>query len=117
MKCIVRYEIDGIHDFFVIEDKDVDKCHRAVLDEIERLGLDAGRNKISIDVKFENKRSAWFYGIPCWYYVDTKYLEGRNLFYGFLLFCVHVVIALLSWISEHITGKPFKYHIKVREIE
>lgn len=117
MKCIVRYEIDGIHDFFVIEDRDVDKCHLAVLGQIERLGLDGDRNKISIDMKFENKRSAWFYGIPCWYYVDTEYLEGRSLFYGFLSFCLHVVFTLLSRISEHITGKPVDYHIKVKAIE
>ncbi len=58
MKCTLHYEIDGNTDFFVIEDRDVEKCRLAVNSEVERLGLEQVKNNIQIDVDFDNKRSA-----------------------------------------------------------
>ena len=39
MKCTVRYEIDGEKDFFVITERDGEKCESLVYSELAKGGL------------------------------------------------------------------------------
>jgi hypothetical protein len=117
MKCTVRYEIDGDTDFFIVEGRDAETCRLDVNSEVERLGLTQEKNNISIDVQFDNKRSALFLGIPCWYYVDTCDIEGRSLFYQILLTMAFFVTSIISRISEFTTGRMINFPVKFKEIE
>lgn len=116
MKCIVRYEKDGEGDFFVIEG-DPDKCRREVFSEVERLGLDNELNRIRIDMVLENRRSARVFGIPCWYYVEEDYLEGKNFIYEVLYAAYMAVFSFFSWISRLALGRPIRFRFRVKEIE
>lgn len=117
MKCTVRFEIDGDPDFFVVEQRGAVRCVNMLNSEVERRGLEQVKNNILIDVVFENKRSAWFLGIPCWYYVDTGDIEGRNFFYGILYNVMDVVTLLVSSLSEFVTGERVQFKIKCMEME
>lgn len=117
MKCIVRYVIDGVPDFFIVEDRDAEKCREMVNREAERLGICDEKNNITIDVKFANRRSAWVFGIPCWYYADTGNIEGRNFFYEVLFIAVFSIFCFCSRISRHVTGRPIPLVFRVKEME
>lgn len=117
MKCTVHYEIDGDRDFFIVEGRDAEKCRLELNSEVERLGLTQEKNNISIEVQFDNKRSAWFLGIPCWYYIDTDDLEGRTSFYDILLISALVITTVLSWLSERIAGHVIQFPVKFKEME
>ena len=117
VKCTVNYEIDGERDFFVVEDRDAEKCRVMVNREAERLGICDEKNNISIDVNFDNRRSAWVFGIPCWYYADTEIIEGRNFFYEVLYITAMALFCFFSWVSRGITGRSVSFVFKVKGME
>lgn len=117
MKCTMYYDIDGDTGIFTVEDRDAEKCRLAINAEVERLGLEQEKNSIKIDLVTDNKHSAWFMGIPCWYFTDTEEITGRTLFYDMLLTAAGAVILAVSWHAERITGRKIKFNIKVRELE
>ena len=75
------------------------------------------RGPVLIDVVFDNKRSAHFLMIPCWYYTDTGNIEGRNLFFDCLLIFAEIVTSLLSLIFRFFTGRGIKFNVKYKAIE
>mgnify|MGYP001324334110 CR=1 FL=1 len=117
MKCTVRYEIDGEKDFFVITERDGDRCETLVYSELEKRGLDGEKNNVLIDVEFDKKRSAHFFMIPCWYYTDTGNIEGRNLFFDCLLIFAEIFTSLLSLIFRFFTGRELVFNVKYKAIE
>lgn len=117
MKCKVYYKIDGVAGLFVVEDRDTEKCRQMMNSEIERLGLSDEKNNVKIDVEFENQRSAWFLGIPLWYWVDRDDFRGRNFFYDILFIAALGFTELLSWGYKFFTGRVIEFCFKVKEIE
>lgn len=101
MKCIMRYVTDEGTGIFTVEGSDAECCRLAVNTEVERLGLEQQRNRIEIDILFDNRRSAKFIGIPCWYYADEGTLEGRNLPLNIMLNIALYVTGAISYITRN----------------
>lgn len=117
MKCTVRYDINGEKDFFVITERDGAKCESLVYRELAKRGLGGEKNNVTVDVEFDNKRSAHFLMIPCWYYTDTENIEGRNLFFDCLLIFAEIITSLMSLIWRFFTGRELKFNVKYKAIE